>query len=88
MDSEQNTCQSRSCLRPSAVAFSGAQVHTVVDKEEPEMMLDSGSTVTLGKDKSLFTSINDLERNTRMNTNGGSKNIDQEGCWRGYCHAY
>ena len=52
------------------------------------MILDSGSTVTLGKDKSLFTSINDLERNIQMNTNGGSKDIDREGCWRGYGHAY
>ena len=69
-------------------------MHSIVDEDEEEseepieMMLDSGSTVTLGKDKELFTSISDLDRKVRMKTNAGSKHINQQGCWRGYGHAY
>ena len=53
-----------------------------------EMMLDSGSTVTLGKDEELFTSISDLDKKVRMKTNADAKPIDKEGCWRGYGKAY
>ena len=45
-----------------------------------EMMLDSGSMVTLGKDKEFFTSIEDLDWKVRMKTNAGAKHIDKEGC--------
>ena len=51
-------------------------------------MIDSGSTVTLGKDRELFTDVQNLEKNVKMNTNGGSAGIDKEGCWRGYGRAY
>ena len=76
------------------MAFSGLQVHSIVDKDEEESegaietMLDSGSTVTRGKDRKLFTSISDLDRKVKMKTNAGSKQISQEGCWRGYSNAY
>ena len=82
------TCQSRSCCKASTVVFSGMQVHSIVEKKEPEMMLDSGLTITLRKDRSLFTSLNNLEQNVQMNTNGGPRKIDKEGCWREYSHAY
>ena len=47
-------------------------------------MIDSGSTITLGKDKELFGEIHDLEEEVIMDTNGGQKDIDQEGEWMGY----
>ena len=84
----------RSQLRTSTVAFGGMQVHTIMDETEdqeqetPDMMIDSGSTLTLGKDRELFEEIHNLNRKIKMNTNGGSKNINQEGTWRGYGHAY
>ena len=70
------------------------QVHSIMDEEEepetktPDMMIDSGSTVTLGKDQELFTDVQNLEKKVKMNTNGGSAGIDKEGCWRGYGRAY
>ena len=80
-ETELSVGQSRSNFRTSSVAFSGMQVHSIVDENEEEseekleMMLDSGSTVTLGKDRKLFTSITNLERKVRMKTNAGSKQI-------------
>ena len=53
----QMTEDCRSQLRTSTVAFSGMQVHTVLgetenqEQETPDMMIDSGSTITLGKDQ-------------------------------------
>ena len=64
------------------------QVHTMMDETEdqeletPDMMIDSGSTLTLGKDRELFEEIHNLNKKIKMNTNGGSKNINQEGTWR------
>ena len=87
----QMTEDCRSQLRTSTVAFSGMQVHTVMkdqEQETPDMMLDSGSTITLGKDRELFDEVHNLKRKIKMNTNGGSKDIVQEGSWWGYGHAY
>ena len=48
--------QVRGNLQTSTVAFSGMQVHSIVEEmdeaveETPNMMMDNGSTITLGKD--------------------------------------
>ena len=76
-------------MRPLTVAFSGFQVHHIRKKKvEPEIMIDSGSTIKFGKVKVLFKEIHDLDEDVIMDTNGGQKNIDQEGEWTGYGQAY
>ena len=58
----------RGNLRTSTIAFSGMQVDSIVDEieeseeENPDMMIDSGSTLTLGKDRDLFEEIHNLNR--------------------------
>ena len=51
------------------------QVHSIVEEmdepeeETPDMMIDSGSTIILGKDQELFTEVQDLKKRVKMNTN-------------------
>lgn len=51
-------------------------------------MIESGSTITLGKYKVLFDEIHNLDEDVIMDTNGGQKNIDQECEWTGYGQVY
>ena len=51
-------------------------------------MLDSGSIITLGKDRSLFFKVWDLKDKVMMDTNGGSKFLSKGGEWKGYGTAY
>ena len=62
------------------VRFSGAQCHTVVPKE-PEVILDSGSTISLVKTKALLVDgvVTKCEYPIIMETNAGNKNVDEEG---------
>ena len=74
--------------RASTVAFSGMQVRKKEPEKIPEIMLDSGSTITLGKDRSLFFKVWDLKDKVMMDTNGGSKFLSKGGEWKGYGTAY
>ena len=45
----------------------------------PEVMIDSGSAVTIAKDECLFDKIMDLKSKIVMKTNGGNTDVEREG---------
>ena len=62
------------------VLFSGAQCHTVVPNN-PEVILDSGLSISLVKDKVLFVNKKTVKCKDPiiMETNAGNKKIDEQG---------
>ena len=68
------------------VSFSHAQCHDeVIDGEEnQEEILDSGSTVSLMKDREKVVDIQKRKVNVLMSTNAGSKVVDKEATRKGY----
>ena len=54
------------------VGFCGAQVAT---EEQLDIILDSGSTISLFKDKTYLEDLQDTNQNLVMGTNAGSKLI-------------
>ena len=60
--------------------FSGAQCHTVVPKD-PEIILDSGLTISLVKNKALLVDgvVVKCENQIIMATSAGDKDVDGEG---------
>ena len=62
------------------VRFSGAQYHTVVPKN-PELILDSGSSISLVKSKALLVDevVVKCKNPIIMETNSRDKNVDEEG---------
>ena len=65
-----------------------AQRNSPVEEPEPELMLDSGSAITVAHDKKLFTEIHKLGEKVTMETNGGLADITHEGHMNGYGNAY
>ena len=65
-----------------------AQKEISDSETEPDVMLDSGSTITVGHDLRLFTDIRELVEKVIMETNGGNTNVTHEGHWIGYGDAY
>ena len=62
----------------TTVEFSGAQ-RIRVDVEPSEEILDSGSTVTLGRCETKMKNVHDVSRNVIMSTNAGENELDREG---------
>ena len=62
------------------VRFSGEQCHTVVPKD-PEVILDSGSLISLVKGKALLVDevVLNCKNPISMETNAGNKNVYEEG---------
>ena len=62
------------------VRFSGAQCHTVVPKD-PEVILDSGSSISLVKSKALLVDevVVNFKNPIIMETNAGNINFYEEG---------
>ena len=67
--------------------FSGAQkVHST--KIEPEVIIDSGSSISLIKDKELLDEIHECKFKIIMETNAGTKRITEEGTMPDYGTVY
>ena len=71
------------CKRATKVGFVGMQVATP-QAEEPEILLDSGSTISLFKDSSYLKETWMTDSRLVMETNAGRKVIDQKGMIPGY----
>ena len=68
------------------VSFNHAQCHAeVIDREgNEEEILDSGSTVSVMKDREKVVDIQQRKVNVLMSTNAGSKVVDKEATRKGY----
>ena len=64
----------------TTVEFSGAQRVTM--RTEPDEILDSGSTITLGRSKEEMKNVRDVKGSVVMSTNAGNKRLEREGEWR------
>ena len=73
----------------SLVEFLGMHVlkecHTTTN---PDEILDSGSTITVAKNKTEFKDLNPCEKNVIMATNAGSEKINHEGKWKEWGQTY
>ena len=67
-------------------AFSGAQTIIVEKDRDPEVIWDFGSSITLEKNKYLLEDIKECK--VTMCTNGGNRQITQEGTWMRIGQAY
>ena len=67
----------------TVMVFSGAQTIKFEDVEDPEVIWDSGSTITL---ENLLEDIKGCD--LRMFLNGGSRNIEKEVNWPGFGQSY
>ena len=63
------------------IVFSGAHIVRFEEEPDPEVIWDSGSTITLLKYEVL---LEDIKRcKVTMCSNGGNINITQQGTWPG-----
>lgn len=63
------------------VGFVGVQI--AQDGEEPDILLDSGSTISLFKDKQFLSGVKDVKIKLVMETNAGSHAIGKKGVVKG-----
>ena len=61
-------------------------MHSV--KIEPDVIIDSGSSISLIKDEELLTEIHECQNKIIMETNAGTKRITQEGTMPDYGTVY
>ena len=64
------------------------KVHATHGDVAHDEILDSGSTITLSKDKSAFVDLEKVRDNVIMRTNIGSKPILEEGKWKNWGKSY
>ena len=70
----------------TVTVFSGAQTVRLEEQEDPEVIWDSGSTITLAKNKNLLENIKGCK--VTMRSNGGNRKIEEQGIWPGVGQAY
>ena len=63
---------------PIVSFFCGAQIHSM-KKVKPEVILVSGSKISLAKDEGLLTNIRECEESILMQKNVGTKDVTPEG---------
>ena len=84
--SKQEECDSDD---DSLVEFLGMHIleecHTTTN---PDEILDSGSTITVARNKKEFKDLRPCERNIIMATNVGSKKINYQGKWKEWGETY
>ena len=70
-----STCEGE---KGTKVGFVGMQV-AAPESKEPEILLDSGSTISLFKDSTFLKDIRMTNRKLVMKTNAGRQIIDEKG---------
>ena len=58
------------------------------EEEDHDKILDSRLTITLSKDKNLFSGLRNVKGKVTMRTNTGAKAIQQEGRYKGWGRTY
>ena len=59
------------------MAFSGDQTVCVEDEKDPEVIWDSGSTITLAKERNFLEDI--IQCKVTMCSNGSKRKIEEQG---------
>ena len=59
-------------------------LHQMTSPEEPDILLDSGSTISLFKDKDYLENVKDTKNRLVMETNAGSRIISRQGMIAGH----
>ena len=80
-------CDDESTASATRVGFVHMQ-EAVKEEDEPEILMDCGSTISLFRDKRFLKGLREARRNLKMNTNAGSKWISQVGNVPGYGPVY
>ena len=84
---EKPTKETKRTKSEKKVGFVAQQFHqtaSVLEADEPDILLDSGSTISVFKDQDYLRDIKDTKRKLVMETNVGSRTISKQGTIPGH----